>query len=54
MSTSWKVKNKEERGGKGGEKKQQQQKQKKHTIKRLKFIIIVKWNKINDRMIEIK
>ena len=25
-----------------------------HTKKRLKFIIIVKWNKINDRMIEIK
>ena len=37
MSTSWKVKNKKERGGK----------------KSLKFIII-KWNKINDRINEIK
>ena len=41
MSTSWKVENKEERGGKEGEKYN------------LKFIII-KWNKINDRMNEMK
>ena len=40
MSTSWKVKNKEERGGKGE--------------KKLLKLIIIKWNKINDRMNEIK
>ena len=36
MSTSWKVKNKEERGGKGG-KNQQKTKQKKHTQKKVKI-----------------
>ena len=42
MSTSWKVKNKEERVGKN-----------KRGECSLKFII-TKWNKINDRMNEIK
>ena len=37
MSTSWKVKNREERGGKGGEKKQQKNKQKKHTQQKVKI-----------------
>ena len=49
-------KREEEKEEKNNNKKQKTKKQKKntHTKKRLKFIIIVKWNKINDRMIEIK
>ena len=39
MSTSWRVKNKEERRGKGGKKN---------------IFLIIKWNEINDRMNEIK
>ena len=47
MSTSWRVKNKEERRGKVGKKKKNNKKKKKN-------IFLIKWNKINDRMNEIK
>ena len=49
------TKREEEKEEKKQQKETKNKKTKKNTQKKkVKFIIIVKWNKINDRMIEIK